>query len=68
MIQTVEPCGKRSLVGRQFVWSGIAAILIVRAVSHCIDTHAPRAIPENAPPPTKTARTILTAKDQVKIA
>jgi hypothetical protein len=61
VIQTSEPCGKRSFV-RRFVATSVPAIAIPRAVGHAVDTWNFAALAGiNAPPPLKAARTILTA-------
>jgi len=67
LIQTSEPCGKRSLIGGRFIATFISAVL--RAFSHAVETRNNAAVDENdAPSPSKAARTILTASSQVKIA
>jgi hypothetical protein len=66
VIQTSEPCGKRSFVGR-FIATSISAVF--RAVRHAVETRNDAAVDGNyAPSPSKAARTILTASNQVKIA
>jgi hypothetical protein len=61
LIQTSEPCGKRSFVGR-FVATSVPAVAVPRAVGHAVDTWNFAALAGiNAPPPLKAARTILTA-------
>jgi hypothetical protein len=67
VIQTSEPCGKRSLVGGRIVATSIFAVF--RALRHAAETRNDAAVDENcAPSPSKAARTILTAPNQVKIA
>jgi len=67
VIQTSEPCGKRSLIGGRFVAASIFAV--IRALRHAAETRNDAAMDENdAPSPSKAARTILTALNQVKIA
>ena len=66
VIQTSEPCGKRSLVGR---FLAIASSAIIRAVRHGMwRPENDAAVDGNdVPSPSKAARTILTASNQVKI-
>jgi hypothetical protein len=67
VIQTSEPCGKRSLVGGRFVAASIFAV--IRALRHAAETRNDAAVDESdAPSPSKAARTILSAPIQVKIA
>jgi hypothetical protein len=67
VIQTSEPCGKRSFVGGRFVVASISAV--IRAFSHAVETRNDVAVDGNyAPSPSKAARTILTTSNQVKIA
>jgi hypothetical protein len=67
MIQTSEPCGKRSLVGGRLIATSISAV--IRAFSHAAETRNDAAVGGNyAPSPSKAARTILTTSNQVKIA
>jgi hypothetical protein len=66
VIQTSEPCGKRSFVGRRLIAPSIS--VIVRAARHVVDTRNDDAVDGiDAPSPSKAARTILTASNQVKI-
>jgi hypothetical protein len=66
VIETSEPCGKRSFVGR-FIATSIS--VFARAFSHAVETRNDAAVVGNdAPSPSKAARTILTASNQVKIA
>jgi hypothetical protein len=67
LIETSEPCGKRSFVGRRLIATSIS--VVVRAFSHAAETRNNVAVDGNyAPSPSKAARTILTAPNQVKIA
>src|ERR1700716_1842636 len=67
LIQTSEPCGKRGFVRRRLVATSVSAM--VRAFSHAVETRSNAAVDGNcAPSPSKAARTILTASNQVKIA
>jgi hypothetical protein len=70
LIEISEPCGKRSFIGSRMLAISVAAAVFVRAVSHALDTPdaTPRISGNNAPLPSEAARTILTAKGQVKIA
>jgi hypothetical protein len=66
LIETSEPCGKRSFV-RRFI--AISLFPVVRAIRHVVETRYDARGEENcAPSPLKAARTILTASNQVKIA
>ena len=66
LIQTSEPCGKRSFV-RRFI--AMILVLAVRAIRHVVETRYDAQDEKNrAPSPLKAARTILTASSQVKIA
>ena len=66
VIQTSEPCGKRSFVGGRFIATSIS--VVVRAFRHVVETRNDAAVDGNdAPSPSKAARTILTASNQVKI-
>ena len=66
LIQTSEPCGKRSFVGGRFLATAISAV--IRAVRHGVETRNDAAVDGNdAPSPSKAARTILSASNQVKI-
>ena len=65
VLQTSEPCGKRSFVGGRFAF----IFAVVRALRHCL--LRPETIAENendARHPLKAARTILSEFNQVKIA
>jgi hypothetical protein len=67
VVQTSEPCGKRSFVGGRLIATSICAV--VRAARHDVETRNETAVVGNdAPSPSKAARTILTASKQVKIA
>jgi hypothetical protein len=67
LIETPEPCGKRSLIGRLTAIPVSAAV--VRAFRHDVKTDTPPQVGGNcAPSPFEAARTILTASSQVKIA
>src|SRR3984957_20605914 len=67
VIQTSEPCGKRGFVGGRFIATSISAV--IRAFSHAAETRNDACVDGNdAPSPSKAARTILTASSQVKIA
>jgi hypothetical protein len=66
VIQTSEPCGKRSLIGGRFVPASIFAV--IRALRHAAETRNDAAVENDAPSPSKAGRTILTAPNQVKIA
>jgi hypothetical protein len=66
LIQTSEPCGKRSFVGGRFPVIAISAV--IRAVRHGVETRNDAAVDGNdVPSPSKAARTILSASNQVKI-
>jgi hypothetical protein len=66
VIQTSEPCGKRSFVRGRFLATSISAL--IRAVRHDVETRNDAAMLGNdAPSPSKAARTILSASNQVKI-
>jgi|HubBroStandDraft_6_1064221.scaffolds.fasta_scaffold519294_1 hypothetical protein len=66
-IQTSEPCGKRGFVRGRPIATSIS--VFVRAFSHAVGTRNDAAVDGNdAPSPSKAARTILTAPNQVKIA
>src|SRR5262249_24370223 len=69
-IQTSEPCGKRSFVGRFIAISVSVAVRAIRhVVRHVVETRSDAPDRGNcAPSPLKAARTILTATSQVKIA
>jgi hypothetical protein len=68
LIEISEPCGKRSFVGRRLVATPISALVVSCAAGHAVDTRNNTAIDgNNAPLPSKAARTILTATGQVKI-
>ncbi len=69
LIQTSEPCGKRSLVGRRFAIVSAFTVIVPCAVRHACDTRNNAAnAGNNAPSPFKAGRTILSASCQVKIA
>ena len=68
LIEISEPFGKRSFVGSRTLAISVLAAVFVRAVSHALDTRHNAAIfRKKTPLPSKAARTILTAKGQVKI-
>jgi hypothetical protein len=63
LIKTSEPIGKRSFFG----WSIAISILAVsRVLSHATKTRNAAVEWKLRPPPSKAARTILTAHNQVK--
>jgi hypothetical protein len=47
VIQTSEPCGKRSLIGERFIAISISAI--IRAFSHAVETRNDAALMEMTP-------------------
>ena len=62
-IETSEPCGKRSLLGRSIA---ISILAVSRALSHATKTQNAAVEWKLRPPPSKAARTILTVPTQVK--
>jgi hypothetical protein len=69
LIEISEPCGKRSFIRSRMLVISLIATVFVCAVSHALDTRTQRRdLRNNAPLPSEAARTILTAKGQVKIA
>jgi hypothetical protein len=62
-IETSEPCGKRSLLRRSIA---ISIVAVSRALSHAPKTRNAAVKWKLRPPPSKAARTILTAPTQVK--
>jgi hypothetical protein len=65
VIQTSEPCGKRSFIGGRLIAIPISAV--VRVFSHAAETRNVAALMKKRPVTLKAARTILTAPGQVKI-
>jgi hypothetical protein len=63
LIETSEPFGKRSFLGRSIA---ISIPAVSRALSHATKTRNAAVEWKLRPPPLKAARTILTAHNQVK--
>jgi hypothetical protein len=63
LIETSEPFGKRSFLGRSVA---ISIPAVSRALSHATKTRNAAVEWKLRPPPLKAARTILTAHNQVK--
>ncbi|WP_456622570.1 MULTISPECIES: hypothetical protein [unclassified Bradyrhizobium] len=63
MIKISEPFGKRSFLGR---FIAIPILAVPRALCHATKTRNAAAEWKLRPPPSKAARTILTAHNQVK--
>jgi hypothetical protein len=63
LIKTPEPFGKRSFLGRSIA---ISILAVSRALCHATKTRNAAAEWKLRPPPSKAARTILMAYNQVK--
>jgi hypothetical protein len=63
LIKTSEPFGKRSFLGRSIA---ISILAVSRALCHATKTRNAAAEWKLRPPPSKAARTILMAHNQVK--
>ncbi|MDN4988324.1 hypothetical protein QY049_34730 [Bradyrhizobium sp. WYCCWR 13022] len=63
LIKTSEPFGKRSFLGRSIA---ISILAVSRVLSHATKTRNAAVEWKLRPPPSKAARTILTAHNQVK--
>ncbi|MBW7967624.1 hypothetical protein [Bradyrhizobium sp. BR 10261] len=63
LIETSEPFGKRSFLGRSIA---ISIPVVSRVLSHATKTRNAAVEWKLRPPPSKAARTILTAHNQVK--
>jgi hypothetical protein len=63
LIETSEPFGKRSFLGRSIA---ISILAVSRALCHATKTRNAAAEWKLRPPPSKAARTILMAHNQVK--
>ena len=63
LFQASEPCGKRSFLGRSIA---ISIPAVSRVLSHATKTRNAAVEWKLRPPPSKAARTILTAHNQVK--
>ncbi|PJG54799.1 hypothetical protein CVM73_13940 [Bradyrhizobium forestalis] len=63
MIEISEPFGKRSFLGRSIA---ISTLTVSRALCHATKTRNAAAKWKLRPPPSKAARTILMAHNQVK--
>jgi hypothetical protein len=54
VIQTSEPCGKRSFIGRRFIATSIS--VVVRAARHVVETRNNAAVDGNYAPVTFKSR------------
>jgi hypothetical protein len=63
LIKTSEPFGKRSFLGRSIA---ISILVVSRVLSHATKTRNAAVEWKLRPPPSKAARTILMAHNQVK--